>query len=129
LVVAFVFVDRRVVAAVLPRSTFQPGPLKWIYLTLGVLMAATMVDMYVPLFGQRLGALTPVMAGFLGAALSVGWTVGEITSASLHSVRLIRRVVAVAERLREFSSRRFQRAASSPNWLCWPCQWVSSTPS
>lgn len=96
LVVAFVFVDRRVVAAVLPRSTFQPGPLKWIYLTLGVLMAATMVDMYVPLFGQRLGALTPVMAGFLGAALSVGWTVGEITSASLHSVRLIRRVVAVA---------------------------------
>lgn len=96
LVVAFVLVDRRVVAAVLPRSTFEPGPLKWIYLTLGLLMAATMVDMYVPLFGQRLGALTPIVAGFLGAALSVGWTVGEISSASLGSTRVIRRVVAVA---------------------------------
>ena len=67
----------------LPPSTFGSGPLKWIYLTLGVLMAATMVDMYVPLFGQRLAHLTPVAAGFLGAGLAIGWTVGEISSASL----------------------------------------------
>ena len=52
--------------SVLPPSAFRPGPLKWIYLTLGVLMAATMVDMYVPLFGQRLAHLVPVAAGFLG---------------------------------------------------------------
>ena len=64
LVAVFVYVDRRLPAAVLPPSTFGPGPLKWIYLTLGVLMAATMVDMYVPLFGQRLAHLTPVAAGF-----------------------------------------------------------------
>ena len=69
---AFLVVDRRAVAAVLPRSAFGPGPLKWIYASLGLLMAATMVDMYVPLFGQRLGGLAPVVAGFLGAALSVG---------------------------------------------------------
>ena len=50
---------------------------------MGVLMAATMVDMYVPLFGQRLAHLAPVAAGFLGAALAVGWTVSEIVSASL----------------------------------------------
>lgn len=81
---------------VLPRGVFGPGPLKWIYLTLGLLMAATMADMYVPLFGQRLGALPPVAAGFLGAALSVGWTVGEIGSASITSDRHIRRVVSVA---------------------------------
>ncbi|MEI6253752.1 MAG: MFS transporter [Mycobacteriaceae bacterium] len=96
LVVAFIAVDRRVDAAVLPRSAFGPGPLKWIYATLGLLMAATMVDMYVPLFGQRLGALAPVVAGFLGAALSVGWTVGEITSASVTSVRATVRLVALA---------------------------------
>lgn len=81
---------------VLPRSVFGPGPLKWIYLTLGLLMAATMADMYVPLFGQRLGGLPPVAAGFLGAALSVGWTVGEIGSASITSDRNIRRVVSIA---------------------------------
>ncbi|SBS77566.1 conserved membrane hypothetical protein [uncultured Mycobacterium sp.] len=92
----FIVVDRRVSAAVLPRKAFEPGPLKWIYLTLGLLMAATMVDMYVPLFGQRLGALAPVAAGFLGAALSVGWTVSEIASASITNVRVTVRVVAIA---------------------------------
>lgn len=92
----FVVVDRRLTASVLPPSTFGKGPLKWIYLTLGVLMAATMVDMYVPLFGQRLAHLTPVAAGFLGAGLAVGWTIAEISSASLNSDRLITRTVAVA---------------------------------
>jgi MFS family permease len=96
LVAVFVYVDRRLKAAVLPPSTFGSGPLKWIYLTLGVLMAATMVDMYVPLFGQRLAHLTPVAAGFLGAGLAIGWTVGEIGSASLRSERVIRRTVAIA---------------------------------
>lgn len=96
LVAVFVYVDRRRPAAVLPPSTFGKGPLKWIYLTLGVLMAATMADMYVPLFGQRLAHLTPVAAGFLGAGLAVGWTVGEIISASLTGDRVIKRTVAVA---------------------------------
>jgi MFS family permease len=96
LVAVFLLVDRRLPAAVLPPSAFGPGPLKWIYLTLGVLMAATMADMYVPLFGQRLAGLTPVAAGFLGAGLAIGWTAGEITSASMTSTRAIIRTVAVA---------------------------------
>ena len=96
LVALFVVVDRRMTASVLPASAFGKGPLKWIYLTMGVLMAATMVDMYVPLFGQRLAHLTPVTAGFLGAGLAVGWTVGEISSASLSRDRVIVRIVAVA---------------------------------
>ena len=93
LVVVFVVVDRGAAARVLPRRTFEPGPLKWIYLTMGLLMAATMVDMYAPLFGQRLGALPPAAAGFLGAALSVGWTVAEIRSASIADRRVAARVV------------------------------------
>lgn len=96
LVAVFLYVDRRSSAAVLPPSAFGSGPLKWIYLTLGVLMAATMVDMYVPLFGQRLAGLTPVAAGFLGAGLAIGWTIGEISSASLRDGRAIKRTVAVA---------------------------------
>ena len=70
--------------------------MKWIYASLGLLMAATMVDMYVPLFGQRLGGLAPVVAGFLGAALSVGWTLGEIASASVTNIRATVRLVAAA---------------------------------
>lgn len=96
LVAVFVVVDRRVDASVLPPSAFGRGPLKWIYLTLGGLMAATMVDMYVPLFGQRLAHLTPVAAGFLGAGLAIGWTVGEIGSASVTRHRVVVRTVAIA---------------------------------
>ena len=96
LVMLFLFVDRRSRVTVLPPSAFGPGPLKWIYLTLGALMAATMVDMFVPLFGQRLAHLTPVAAGFLGAGLAIGWTVGEISSASLRREHVIVRTVALA---------------------------------
>ena len=92
----FVVVDWRMHAAVLPPSVFGRGPLKWIYLTMGVLMVGAMVTTYVPLFGQRLAHLSPVAAGFLGAALAVGWTVSEIVSASLENPRTIGRVIAVA---------------------------------
>lgn len=89
---AFLRVDRRSSVAVLPRSVFRPGPERWIYLTLGLLMATTKVDLYVPLLGQRLAHLLPLPAGFLGAALPVGWAVGEFVSASLSRVRV--RVIA-----------------------------------
>jgi MFS family permease len=91
-----VMVDRRMSVAMLPPSAFGSGPLKWIYLTLALLMASAMVDMYVPLFGQRLAHLVPVVAGFLGAALAVGWTVSEIVSASLSRRRVIARLVGAA---------------------------------
>src|ERR1700759_778649 len=63
---------------------------------MAMLMASAMADMYVPLFGQRLAHLVPVVAGFLGAALAVGWTVSEMASASLSNGRVIARVVAAA---------------------------------
>jgi MFS family permease len=96
LVAVFVVVDRRTPTAVLPPTTFGSGPLKWIYLTMALLVAAVMVEMYVPLFGQRLAHLTPVVAGFLGAALALGWTVGEIVSASLNNRRVIAWIVTTA---------------------------------
>jgi MFS family permease len=96
LVGLFAIVDWRMNAAVLPPSVFGRGPLKWIYLTMAVLMLGAMVDTYVPLFGQQLAHLTPVAAGFLGAALAVGWTVSEIVSASLENQRTIARVIAAA---------------------------------
>ncbi|GBG38605.1 hypothetical protein NJB14197_34760 [Mycobacterium montefiorense] len=96
LVCAFVFVDWRTQAGVLPPSVFGRGPLKWIYLTMAVQMAAVMADTYVPLFGQRLAHLTPVAVGFLGAALALGWTIAEIASASLSDPRVVGRVIAAA---------------------------------
>ncbi|MET0703194.1 MAG: MFS transporter, partial [Mycobacterium sp.] len=92
----FLIVDRRAKVSVLPPTAFRPGPLRWIYLTLGLLMAATMVDMYVPLFGQRLAHLEPVVAGFLGVTMSIGWTTGELVSASLKKKSWTVRAVAIA---------------------------------
>jgi MFS family permease len=96
LVGCFLVVDRRAGATVLPRAAFGPGPLKWMYISVGVLMAATMVDMYVPLFGQRLAHMTPLAAGFLGAVLAIGWTLSEIVSASVNRTSIIVRLVAAA---------------------------------
>lgn len=89
LLVVFLIVDRRSSSAVLPPSAFHPGREKWIYLTLGLLMATTKANLYIPLLGQRLAHLPPVMAGFLGAALSTGWTFSEIASASVSKTRVI----------------------------------------
>ncbi|CAJ1502445.1 MFS transporter [[Mycobacterium] burgundiense] len=96
LVAVFLVVDRRTKDSVLPPTAFRPGPLKWIYLTLGVLMAATMVVMYVPLFGQRLAQLAPATAGALGVTLAIGWTVSEIVSASADRRALVARIVFAA---------------------------------
>jgi MFS family permease len=96
LVAAFLVVDRRMPTAVLPASVYGFGPLKWVYLTLGLLVAATKVDLYVPLFGQRLAHLGPIVAGLLGAALSLGWTISGLGSGSLNKTRTIVGVVTAA---------------------------------
>ncbi|MCB9441525.1 MAG: MFS transporter [Mycolicibacterium insubricum] len=99
LVAVFVVLDRRARVSVLPATAFRPGPLKWMYLTLGLLMAATMVDMFVPLFAHRLAGLTPLAAGFLAAGLSVGWTGGELISAIVDRRAVSSRIVALAPAL------------------------------
>src|SRR5574340_604312 len=96
LLTVFLFVDRRASATVLPPSAFHPGREKWIDLALGSLMAITKANLYVPLFGQRLAHMSPAVAGFLGAALSTGWMISEIASASLNRARLTARLVACA---------------------------------
>ena len=96
LVALFLVVDRRTKSNVLPRAAFQPGPLKWMYVTIGLLMAATMVDMYVPLFAQRLAGMVPAAAGFFGAVLAIGWTASEIASASASRTRTVVRLVVLS---------------------------------
>jgi MFS family permease len=96
LIGVFLVVDRKMPTAVLPASVYGFGPLKWVYLTLGLLVAATKVDLYVPLFGQRLAHLGPIVAGLLGAALSMGWTLSGLGSGSLNRTRTIVGVVIAA---------------------------------
>lgn len=93
LMVAFVLRDRTASSTVLPKLTYLKGNrLKWIYLTLAALSAGAMTEAFIPLFGQELGGLMPLLAGFLGAALSVGWTVSQLFSVNLDSAKAKRAV-------------------------------------
>jgi predicted MFS family arabinose efflux permease len=75
----------------LPR--FRPGsPLPWIYLTIALLASGVAVETFLPLFGQRLGGLPPVVAGFLASALSLGWSASQLVSASAREGRTVRRL-------------------------------------
>jgi hypothetical protein len=93
ILVAFVAADRRAAHGILPPSTFSGSSLKWVYLTIVVLAVASTAEMFIPLFGQRLAGLSPIAAGFLGAALALGWTLGEVPSASATARGVVRRIV------------------------------------
>jgi MFS family permease len=68
----FVIVERRAKETILPHITYRRGnSLKWVYLTVAALSAGVMVENFIPLFGQQLAGLSPLIAGFLGAVLSV----------------------------------------------------------
>ncbi|WP_067126955.1 MFS transporter [Microtetraspora malaysiensis] len=91
LMAGFVAYERRSELRVFPRTTYQRGSsLKWVYLTLGLLAFGVAAESFLPLFGQRLGGLPPLVAGFFAAAISLGWSVTQIGSASVTGQRAVR---------------------------------------
>ncbi|MEV6769650.1 MFS transporter [Nocardia sp. NPDC051030] len=96
LIGAFLVVERKCSVSVLPKLTYAQGnSLKWVYLTVAALCAGVMTENFIPLFGQKLGGLSPLVAGLLGAALSVGWVVAQVFSVSL-TASAARRAIRVA---------------------------------
>ncbi|MFJ9694543.1 MFS transporter [Kitasatospora sp. NPDC101183] len=86
LLVGFVLAERRGPATVLPHRTYRAGNgLKWLYLTVAVLCGGVIPENFIPLFGQGLGGLGPLVAGFLGAAISAGWTSAQLFSVTITS--------------------------------------------
>ncbi|NUP03507.1 MAG: MFS transporter [Nonomuraea sp.] len=93
LVAGFVAHERRSGSRVFPRTTYRRGSsLKWVYLTLGLLAFGVAVESFLPLFGQRLAGLPPLVAGFFAAAVSLGWSVTQIGSSSVTGQRATRRL-------------------------------------
>jgi MFS family permease len=86
LVGVFLLLERRD-PRVLPAATFTAGGrLGGCYATIALLAVGSTTETFVPLFGQRLAGLAPLAAGFLGAALAAGWTLGELPSAAVCGV-------------------------------------------
>jgi MFS family permease len=94
LIAAFIGYERHAGVRVLPAATFRGrSRLRWVYATIALLAMSSMVEAFIPLFGQRLAGLAPLAAGFLGAALALGWTAGELPSASAHRAVTVRRMI------------------------------------
>ncbi|NLU70482.1 MFS transporter [Streptomyces sp. HNM0574] len=87
--------DRRRGGRILPRSAFSfSSPLPWCYGAIALLSVASQIEAFIPLFGQRLAGLAPLLAGFAGAAIALGWTLGEIPSATVAGLRARSRVAS-----------------------------------
>lgn len=81
LLIAFFVVDARNPHGVLPRLAYTRGnPLKWVYLTVAALCAGVTAENFIPLFAQQLAGATPLVAGLVGAAMSLGWTLAQLVS-------------------------------------------------
>lgn len=92
----FLVCDARHVNGVLPRLTYTRGnPLKWVYLTVAALCAGVMLENFIPLFAQQVGGVSPLLAGLIGAALSLGWVGTQVFSVNATG-NAARRLVRVA---------------------------------
>ncbi|MBB4020200.1 MFS family permease [Chelatococcus caeni] len=90
----FVVVERRSHNTILPRITYRRGnALKWVYLTVAALSAGVMVENFIPLFGQQLAGLSPLIAGLLGAVLSLAWVIAQLFVVSVSSESGRRRAI------------------------------------
>jgi MFS family permease len=88
--------ERRGGTGILPKVTFARGSsLRWVYLTVAVLAFAIGTEAFIPLFGQQIGGLMPFVAGLLGAALSLGWSVTQMLTANASGVGSRRALITV----------------------------------
>ncbi|ODT17577.1 MAG: MFS transporter [Kaistia sp. SCN 65-12] len=86
-------VERHATARVLPAGSFSLAtPLGAVYLTIAFLMLGMQPEIFVPYLLQVLHGQSPLFAGALAALMSIGWTLGSLSSArwqEKHSGRLL----------------------------------------
>ncbi|WP_160000753.1 MFS transporter, partial [Roseomonas sp. 18066] len=65
----------------LPRGGAQPlAPLGALYASVALLLLGTTAEIFVPYFLQTLQGQTPLLAGYLTAAMAAGWSLGSMLS-------------------------------------------------
>ncbi len=88
--------DRQAKVPLLPRDAFatgtQTGLGLWLVLMLAI--AFSPLQIYLPVFLQRLHGLDPLAAGYIMACTSFGWTVGALAMAGLTPVAVDRLLLA-----------------------------------
>ena len=82
LMAALVVMEHRTRTRILPWGSFRPSlPLAPLFAAMGLLaVTVTSTEIFLPLFLQTLYHQTPLVAGFIAALMSAGWTTGSISS-------------------------------------------------
>ncbi|HKG37516.1 MAG TPA: hypothetical protein VKB25_00875, partial [Conexibacter sp.] len=95
LLVVWLRYERHATRRLLPAATFTgDGQLRWIYVTLALLMIAATPEVFVAYFAQHLQGLGPLAAGYLATAIAFGWTSASLLLSSAESHR--RTILAIA---------------------------------
>ena len=90
----FIRSERRRDGGILPKVTFaSSSSLRWVYLAVAILAFGIGTEAFIPLFGQEIGGLSPFVAGLLGAALSLGWSVTQMFTANVSGDRARRGLI------------------------------------
>ena len=73
-------VDRQARVRLLPSGSSSLGaPLGAAYACVALLLVGTTTEIFVPYFLQVLHGQTPLLAGYLTAAMAAGWSIGSLT--------------------------------------------------
>jgi predicted MFS family arabinose efflux permease len=95
-VVAMVRADRLATTSLLPRDAFSPSTLTgtglWLVLLLSI--SYSPLQIYVPIFLQKLHGLDPLAAGYAVACASIGWTGAALVVAGAKDEQSDRLIVA-----------------------------------
>lgn len=94
LLVMLARVDRRASQRFLPEGVWSlSNPLGRTYAMIGLLSISVTTEVFVPYFLQVIHDETPLVAGYLSALMSAGWTLGSLISSSRGAVTVGRLLV------------------------------------
>ncbi|WP_237385991.1 MFS transporter [Xenorhabdus sp. Sc-CR9] len=89
LVFLLIIYERRTSARLLPENTFSfRSPHMILFATIFLLMLGLASDVFVPYFLQILHGQSPLAAGYIVASAALGWTLGEMLSASWQGAKM-----------------------------------------
>ncbi|MDR0218289.1 MAG: MFS transporter [Enterobacteriaceae bacterium] len=89
LVTLLVFYERRARVKLLPENALSlHSPHLILFATMTLLVIGLAGDMFVPYFLQILHGQSPLVSGYMVAMAAIGWTVGEVLSASWQGAKM-----------------------------------------
>jgi len=94
LVALIAVIEQSASRRLLPAGSFSPGgALGAVYAAMMLLsIMVTSSEIFIPLFLQTLHGQTPLVAGYLAATMSAGWTLGSIGGAGATGARMRRQL-------------------------------------